>query len=664
MKNFKLSITAVIALYGSMATAEVVDLGDVSVTATKTERKVSDVPASIEVITAEEIKKIPANTVNELLRNVSGLDVRSGQSILSNSGAGTDKILMRGFGGSASGRVLVLVDGVAINDISSQNVEWSKVAVGDVERIEVVKGANSALYGSSAMGGVINIITKKPKEQKTDVSFTYGSMSTKIGSIATTGKVDNFGYYLSGTRAISDGYIKEKPTLVTATTLKSGMEKDNIVAKVTYDVSDDSNVYLNIRRFDNQQTGIKNIPSYDPSHTKETSIQTGYKTKLNNDADLSINLYKSDEDRSYDTVSSTAVTGTTISDLKRLGGGAVATIPLLDNTHYITTGVDARYDELDNKSVSTSGVVIQNLGKQDYSAFFLQDEIFLGEKIVINIGGRYDIYNNHAGSQYQSNRTPTTTNHPSKTLSAFSPKIGAVYNISKDLSIRSSIGKAFRVPTLYELYSTSYASSPSSYTIYCNPNLEPEKVLSYEAGFDYKLYEKAKFSVTAYKSDAENFIYNATILGTRDLEKVNLEEVEIKGIETELFLPISDTLDFIANYTYNESKIKKFEAKPALEGKYLTLLPKHKASASIAYTNPQILNITADIRYVGDRYYDDANTESSAYQGYTLYDLKLSRKITENSEFILNIDDLFDKGYTETYVSPGRVVMGTFKVNF
>ncbi|MDY0321779.1 MAG: TonB-dependent receptor [Arcobacteraceae bacterium] len=634
------------------------NLGDITVTATKTERKISDVPASIEVITQETIKKTSANTVNELLANISGLDVRSNSSIISNSEAGTNKVLMRGFGGTARGRVLVMVDGVAMNDAMSQNVEWNKIAMGDVERIEVVKGANSALYGSSAMGGVINIITKKPKAQTTDISLTYGSMNTKIIALSTGGKVNNLGYYLSGTKTTSDGYIKELPQNIKTTTIKTGIKRDNLVAKFTYDIDNVTDMYLNINKFDNLQTGEKNIPGYDAFHQKDTSIKTGYKTQINNNIDVLFNIYNTDENRSYDSTSTTAVTSTTTIDLKRLGGGVQATIPSFDDTHYITTGIDIRYDELDNKSnYVATGKVIQNLGKQDYLALFVQDEIFLGEKTVINIGGRYDKYNNHDGSQYDSSLT--TTNYNSKKFSAFSPKIGAIYNISDRLSVRGSAGKAFRVPTLYELYSTFVGSK----TWYSNPNLEPEKVISYEAGFDYKLYERANWSVTTYKSDAKDFIYSAT-RPDGHYDKVNVGEVEIKGIETELFLPINDTLDFMVNYTYNKSKIKKFETNTALEGNYLTLIPKKKASASIIYTNPKLINITGSVRYIGDRYQDDANTESTAYQGYTLYDLKLSKNITENTEFSLNIEDLFDKGYTETYVSPGRVTMATVKMSF
>jgi len=123
-------------------------------------------------------------------------------------------------------------------------------------------------------------------------------------------------------------------------------------------------------------------------------------------------------------------------------------------------------------------------------------------------------------------------------------------------------------------------------------------------------------------------------------------------------------LKVLANYTYNESKIKKFEANSALEGKYLTHIPKNKASVSVEYMNPKFINIIASGRYLGKRYSDDSNTESKAYESYTLYDIKLSRKITKNSQFEVSVNDLFDSGYVEYYNSPGRVVMTTFKMSF
>ncbi len=133
---------------------------------------------------SKDIQNSVANSADELLKGVSGIDLKHSMGILS-SGT-SNKVVMRGFGGTTEGRVLLLIDGVPMNDLYGSDLEWNKIPVSNIQRIEVVKGATSALYGSGAMGGVINIITKNPtNEVKTNIALSYGSMDTKIASLSS-----------------------------------------------------------------------------------------------------------------------------------------------------------------------------------------------------------------------------------------------------------------------------------------------------------------------------------------------------------------------------------------------------------------------------------------------------------------------------------------------
>jgi len=662
VNGISLSLIAAVTFL-NVANADSTDLGEVSVTATKTERKVSDVPASINIITEKDIENSVALSANEILKNVAGLNIRNSMGLMSVDTS--NKVYMRGFGGSDA-RSLVLIDGVPMNDPYTGAVDWNQIPMSSIKRIEVVKGSGSSLYGSNAMGGVINIITKKPKEQKTDITLSYGSMNTKIGSISTTGKVGKFGYFFSGQMAKSDGYITDVATNQKENSIKRGVERENANIKFTYDIDDTSDITASYIYYHNQDVGALDVPSgYNPYEKTMHTLQATYAKFFDNLSDMKITIYSKPGENSYDSLKYNATYQTELQykdEGKNDDYGVTAqyTIPIGD--HIITAGVDMKNSYAEKKDIyATSGTIFKK-GSQDYYGIFAQDEWFINKQFILNIGGRVDYYKNHSGEMHDEVNS-IDTNYQEKTFNAFSPKIGAVYHATKSTSLRASIGKAFRAPTVSDLYSNWVYYS----NVYAgNPNLDPETVISYEIGVDQKIGD-GNIHITAYRSDAEDFIYSIDPLdplSTNYKEKTNVGEVEIQGVEFEVDYTFTDALKVMANYTYNESKIKKFEANSALEGKYLTYIPKNKASVSIEYMNPKIINIIASGRYVGKRYSDDANTESSAYESYTLFDLKLSKKITKNSELEVSVDDLFDRGYIEYHNSPGRVVTARLKMSF
>ena len=657
-----LSIVVTATIFNTLH-ADSVDLGEVSVTATKTERKVSDVPASINIITQKDIENSVALSANEILKNVAGINIRNSMGLMSVST--TNKIYMRGFGGSDA-RSLLLVDGVPMNDPYTGAAEWNQIPMSSIKRIEVVKGSGSSLYGSNAMGGVINIITKKPKEQKTDFTLSYGSMNTKIGSISTTGKIDKFGYFLSGQMAKSDGYIADIVSNRKDNTIKRGVERENANLKFSYDIDNSSDITASYIYYHNQAVGVLDVPGgYNPYEQTMHTLQATYAKYFDNSSDMKITIYSKPADDSYDSLVYNATYQTEIKykdkgKTDNYGGTLQYTYPIGD--HVLTAGIDYKNSYADKKDTYTSGGIILTKGSQDYYGIFAQDEWFVNKQFILNIGARMDYYKNHSGEMHDEVNSVDTI-YENKSFNAFSPKIGVVYHATNTTSLRASVGKAFRAPTVNDLYRDWISYSK----VYAgNANLDPETVSSYEIGVDQKIGD-GNIHITAYRSDAEDFIYSIDPLdpsSTNYKEKTNVGEVEIQGMEVEVDYTFTDTLKLLANYTYNESKIKKFEANTALEGNYLTYVPKNKASVSIEYINPIFINITAIGRYVGKRYSDDTNTESKAYEDYTLYDLKLSRKITKSSQFEVSVNDLFDKGYVEYYNSPGRVVTASFKMSF
>ncbi|MEM5767534.1 MAG: TonB-dependent receptor plug domain-containing protein, partial [Bacillota bacterium] len=190
------------------------NLDTVVVTATRTEESIKDVPASVTVITAEDMAKMNVQTVDQALRVAAGVFVNRGKGLTATTAA----VSLRGFSGQ--GQTLVLLDGQPLNHAYAGSVNWSSIPMQSIERIEVVKGSNSALYGSQAMGGVINIITKNPQAQEIRLAAKYESYNTWTEQLDVSDKInDKFSYRLGYERKTSDGYVTD---LVTKTTSPAG----------------------------------------------------------------------------------------------------------------------------------------------------------------------------------------------------------------------------------------------------------------------------------------------------------------------------------------------------------------------------------------------------------------------------------------------------------
>jgi outer membrane receptor protein involved in Fe transport len=634
------------------------DLGEIFVTATRRETTVGEVPASVTVITNEKITNSRAKSADELLMDVAGATVFHSSGLISSGSS--NKVFLRGVGGQ-EGRVLVLKDGVPLNDSDGGNVEWNEIAIGDIERIEIVRGASSSLYGSNAMGGVINIITKKPKKKlETVIENSYGNMHTWSSSLINTATIGKFGYYISGQRLESDGYCPVPECNQESYHIDEAIKRDNLSGRFTYEINPSSLLDLSISHYHNEETGKYDIPDFNLFTQDIDRVNLGLKMEMEGWG-WQANLYGSKDEVSYDSPKSPAYTTinyTSTSEQQTLGGSVQASINLND-ANILTTGVDYKRGQMNrHDDYKTPVRDVKAKGKQEYIAFFLEDELKLGEKWLFTLGGRYDWWKNFDGYGYD---TPNETNYAEKTDGAFNPKVGLKYYLSNSTTLRGGVGRAFRAPSLSDLYRTS----AMTWTYNSNPDLDPEELISYEIGIDQKLFERALLKATLYQSNAKDFIYNITTDATNYIkQKKNVGKVRMRGIELELDYEFNPQWSFFSNYTRNESEIRKFEDDVTLEGKFLTWVPKHKTSFGFIYDNPKIITARLTSRYKGTRFDDDKNT--AKLDDYLVTDLKLSRRIGKYIEMSLAIEDLTNRTYQESSasVSSGRTVMFGVKAQF
>ena len=642
-------------------------IGEVVVTATKTDRWIEEVPGRIQVIAPEDIQQKPAQKVDELLERLSGLNAIRSNGILSLGASAT----LRGVG-SEQARTLVLVDGIPINKSDTGEVNWNRINLEDIERIEVFKGPASSLYGNNAMGGVINILTKKPTQPiEVRAAAKYGTYNTYGGDLSLSGKPwgQKAGpyYRLSGYYQKSDGYISNpNPTTYTR---KRFLEEANASVSLGYRFNTEHEVELAGSFYDDErgEGSQYRAPIGVYRQFDTTNLKLAYQGGAR-DWQWQLKTFYQLED--YRRVSET-LRGTTYTrfdvDSDREDMGVLLNVSTtLFPQNRLTVGIDVkegRVDAIDQYKTSLDRTT--NTGKMRFYALYLQDELDLFDQRLHLIGGiRYD-YAEFFGGSFYSTVSPFSSlngNLKDNSWSAFSPRISARYFFTDSLSSYLSYGRGFRASILDDL-----CRSGIFWGLYkeANPELEPEKIDTFEFGADARPVSSLKLSASLFYSLGKDFLYfvptGRTLLGRPLYRRENVGKVEIYGGEFDAHYSITRAISLFANYTYHHSKIKSFPRRPELEGEDLTNNPGHQVKAGISWLNPY-LNASAFYHYKGSWfvYTNEVTQTTKKISEYHTVDLKLWREILKNLSGTLSIQNVFDKRTMEsdTDLSPGRFIWG------
>jgi iron complex outermembrane receptor protein len=734
----KKSLSSVISLFiftfslsllttSAFASEKTTSLEEIVVTATRTEKELETAPGSVAVITKEDIKKRNLKTVNEALNTVSGVFDRGGKGLADPM----TSITLRGI--PSQQRTLILMDGITLNDSYSGDVRFGGMAVEDVERIEVIKGPFSSLYGGYAMGGVVNIITKMPEKREFTLKTGYGSSWDRGDARDDLRKFylsygdkfkDKLSLFVSYGYKATNGYPSDlnvqssQPTAgITGwsyTTNNQGQTRylignkgdsrwwdDNVTLKAEYDFSKTSKINLSFMRtsyeynHDTPHTYLKNAGGNEVwtyGTVRESSFTAGSGGRLQNFYNLSyetepsplkvkLSLGLVDQENSW------YVTPGTTSATTRFGGpGKVSetpsqsyntdiqfTIPVFDR-HILTFDgtfrhgwADTQEHNLTNWKDENSKTTLsyQSKGKDRTYALSVQDEIMILNNLTVYIGFRQDWWETYDGYVNQIGMAGYPKSYDKKDASSFSPRAAIVYKPFEKTTLRTSAGKAFRPPTIYELYRTWTSSSGITYA--GNPDLKPETTTSWDIGVEQGLWKGAKIKAAYFENYMEDLIYRKRITSTYQ-ELINAGKAKGRGIEVEAEQRTDFGLRLFANVTYNNAKIKENNAKPETVGKKLTDVPERMFNIGGDF---EMGGFSASVvgRYVSKRYANDDNTDTvngvyTSYDPYFVTDAKITYKLTKNSSVSFSVDNIFDRDYFSYYKAHGRSWFGEVTLKF
>ncbi|RLB92270.1 MAG: hypothetical protein DRH50_09995, partial [Deltaproteobacteria bacterium] len=519
-------------------------LDAIVVSATRTGIPMFDAPQSVTVITGEEIMASPFERVEDIVRSVPGMYNFRHYSLQTNGIVSPLK--MRGVG---SNRILLLVDGVPQNDNFNNAiawVAWGHIPKETIERIEIVRGPSSSLYGSEGLGGVIHIITKKPKiRRRTSIRGEAGTADTYGVFGFHSQKIDEFGFMVAGGYEESDGfYMTERPE---SYNIKRDREAGKVLGKATYDLTPTSDLSFTALYYDHE-TGKGREFFYD----ELTLDQYWMNYSRKGDAvDLKglVYLNRADKTAFQDTAKDnyTSLLRKEKMPSTTWGADIQGTVPFRSWAK-LTLGAaykQATWDYDDDYVASTRDVGAE--GEQQFiSPFANVDFRFLDESLIVNLGVRYDWIETSDGanrdSQASAGKPAYNNKYDSETEGSISPKLGIAWHPTDKTTIRASGGKGFRAPSLFELYKV-HVRGGGTYYREANPDLDPEEIWSYDVGAEHFLLNNLWGRLTFYQSFAEDYIGDRLIgtstfaSGTKtryEYKLDNISDVDIYGIEAEL----------------------------------------------------------------------------------------------------------------------------------
>ncbi|HRH59326.1 MAG TPA: TonB-dependent receptor [Chitinophagaceae bacterium] len=576
MKRKFFAVAAVFLGSHGWAQTDTATLNDVVVTANKFEQKQNTTGKVITIITKEQIDKSSGKSLTQLL-NEQGSIVINGA--LNNAGS-VQTVFMRG---ASTGRTLILMDGIPVNDASeiNNNFDLNFIQLANVERIEICKGAQSTLYGSDAVAGVINIITTKKgvaKPANFSMMAAAGNYGTFKGNIQAYGKSGKLNYSGGYNNFFTKGFSSAYDSASNNNFDKDGYNNDALNALVQYQIAEHLSVktFANYSRYNTDaDEGAFNDDRDYTITDKNLLAGTGLQFK-NNRVTLTGNYRYGESHRNYLNDSADVPGFTKYVSNKYFSRSQFAELYASIYTgagFIVLAGGDYRYGSMNQNYVSVSGFgpYEDNFSDTSASQFSLYGSVFysaLQSKLNIEAGGRW---NKH--SQYGSNATYT-----------FNPS----YRISKHYRIFGSIASAFKAPTLYQLY-VAYSG---------NKNLKPEKSTNYEIGFQEQHPLTTSRLVFFYRDIKDGIDYDYV-----NYQYFNFVQQVVRGFEYEIDIKPVKNFSINANYTYISAQETTQDRIDYKETSYHYLLrrPKHNLNITAGYTYKGFYASLSG-KYVSSRY--------------------------------------------------------------
>jgi outer membrane receptor protein involved in Fe transport len=573
-----------------------------------------------------EIAQSGALTVDEVLRQVPGFSLfrRSGSLTANPTTQGAS---LRGVGANGASRALVLYDGVPLNSPFGGWVYWNRLPRVSVESVEVFNGGASDLYGSGALGGVINIVSRTTPATFFDFEASGGNETTGATSVSAGKAWGDFGVGVALQALHTDGYILVPENQRGAVDTAAG--------------TSDLGGFLTLsKRFGPSAYGFIRAGSFAESRDNGTPLQVNdtRATTLDLGFDVSpfsVRIYGSHEifNQTFSSVAadrnSESLTNRQRNPSQQLGF-AFQWRRAIGDHHSLGAGLEGR----DVRGHSAERFVDAG-GRQQSFGLFGADSVRIGSWFF-NLGGRVDHWRNFDGF---SNRN----RFADRSETTFSPRVSVLRNFERGVSINASVYRAFRAPTLNELYRNFRVGNVVTNA---NSGLSAERLTGGELGVGIEtLNEQMFIRGNVFWSHIGDSIANVTLATTPALitrQRQNLGAIRARGFEVAASIKPNRRWELSSEYILTDTTVLRFPANRALEGLLVPQIPRNQFNFQVSYTEGK-WNAATQGRFVGRQFDDDLNT--LPLKGFFTLEAEVSRSVSEQLRFFVAIQNLTGTRY-------------------
>jgi outer membrane receptor for ferrienterochelin and colicin len=586
----------------------VFELQEIVVTGTRSVHSLKAVPIETNLISAGEISGVGLQTLTDAIRWVPGVTISGGAP---NGAARRFTGMIHGLPAQYS---MILVDGHrAKSEHIHTGVNLNLVPLGMIERIEVVKGPMSSLYGSEAFGGIVNIITKPfPDRPVIGGEISCGEYNTQNINLSHGSTVGRMGYYINGNLIRTDG-------IPDANDVKFGYDQLNLLGRFSFMPGAKQRVILGTRYYRNRYLRKSTLPKVEDSWI---DLSGRWQRSLGERSDLTAGLsyshfqgeYRDDDNRTVK-----------VDGLFNLAFG---------ERNALASGGEIRNERFSRNATPQKEETILSV--------FVKDEIMVTSALTYVTALRVD--------------------HHSNVGTEFTPKIGALYRVGADTDLRASVGKGFRAPSLQDLYEVEF--NHKTYYRNGNPDLKPEYSTSYHLGLEHRFSDQALARISGFRNDFRDMIValdtGDSLGGMPIFQRENIKEALSQGMEVEVRVKIGG-LNAILSHAYTETEDDQGDPL-AYSPKYMTTLRLYQHLAGLG------LGGLLSVEDARKRYYQ-ASAGQDRLKDYTLVNLSLNKKLPGGLTVFLKIENLFDEQFeiyedAKSVVGFGRSYLGGLRFDY
>ena len=616
---YKLSLYASLTLAmfttNSFSNEDIKKLDDIVVTS-KSNQSIEDLSNTITIITAEDIEKLNATDIKDVLLKSAGMvEIGGGRS------PGRTYVSIRG---TRQSDTLFLIDGKRGNPtadyIEYSDFEYNTVPLSAIERIEIKKSEKSSIYGSDAIGGVVNIITKK------DSRKIYGALGVKTGAsnAKNGGDTQNYSANLGGNISnklfmfLDVNKAKREASGKNIQTYIEGLDSISGIVKIKYDIDDTQNIYASYLKGEDKRDDYKGPQTYKIERDiytlgyvksfEKIALSLDY-TNAKTDTESNTSAFKGEHNLNTDTL-----------DVEK----KISAIPY----NYVIIGTGTTKDKYERYDKATS--VGKNFDRRANN-YYIQDEIELGD-FIFTLGTILDD-NEKYGTEW-------------------SPNAGTVYKIDDKQRLKLNYSEGFKAPSLKEGdsgYVFDARPVPSmNVIIKGNDDLKPETSKSYELAYEF-YGEDTTFKASVFRTDLKDMISEKLISKTTpppfpmkyNYQYQNIDRANIKGFDTDFKYNFNENHTFNANYTYikTENEITEEE---------LEFRPKNTINLGLSSHFGWGISSYLSANYIGTQYYTDSNSKSQKASGYTIFNAQATKKITKDLIATIGVNNIGDKNFDDS----------------